>query len=107
MDEKEFENEIATKSNVIYIYIYIYIFIKASFITFGHHQWLCSLSRRYGTLSLPPGSLHKKITRRLEKLQIRIIISVPLSFIKLARITTCCLNIPSSIYIYILYKYIY
>ena len=46
----------------------------------------------------------RKITRRLEKLQLKIINSVPSSLIKLVLIVTYCLDIHSSIYIYI---YIY
>ena len=48
----------------------------------------------------------RKITRRLEKLQLKIINNIPLSLIKLDLVTTCCLNIHSSLYIYI-YIYIY
>ena len=42
-----------------------------------------------------------KITKLEEKLRLEIINSAPSSLIKLALITTCCLNIHSSIYIYI------
>ena len=47
-----------------------------------------------------------RVARRLEKLQSKIINSVPSSLIKLAWRTTNCVNIHSSIYIYI-YIYIY
>ena len=46
--------------------------------------------------------------RRLEKLQLKIINSVPLSLIRVGLIIICCLNIHSTKYIYIyIYIYIY
>ena len=51
----------------------------------------------------------RKITRRLEKLQLKAINSVPSALIKLVFITTCCQKkIPQSIYLSIyIYIYIY